>query len=123
MQQQRFADSPPPPRRIGLWKAFWLVFVLGGHGFAVILLGLLFSAEDLGWEQHLAPVFSTLLLAPLVLALAALPVLLAPDRGEGLLPHLLTKAWAGITAALCLAALPLATLLLLSRLIPETPSL
>lgn len=121
MQPQRFADRPSPPRRIGLWKAFWLVFVLGGHGFALILLGLLLSADGLGLGRQLGPVFTTLLLAPLVLAMAALPVLLAPDRGEGLISHLLAKALAGITAALCLGILPLAALLLLSRLIPESP--
>lgn len=121
MTPTRPSPCPAPRRQLGLWKAFWLVFVLGGHGFAVLLVGLLCWAETLGWGNQLGHFSSALLLAPLVLAVAALPVLMAPD-GEGQPLPLLAKAWAGLTAVFCLHALPLAALLLLSRLLPETSS-
>ena len=103
---------PPAPtaNRLGLWPAFWWVFLLAGHGYLLLTLALVFWADDLGWGAGLRGMFLAMLLAPSLIILSAVPVLRAPDRGEGPLWHGLVKAWAGLNA---IAWLPFALLALL----------
>ncbi|AXQ31405.1 hypothetical protein D0B54_23155 [Solimonas sp. K1W22B-7] len=116
----------PPPRPhpatrhgLGLGRAFWRVFVLCGHGFLLLMLALLCAAQDLGWEANQRAMFLLLLLAPLLMMLTAIPVLRAPDRGEGPLWHVLAKGWAVLVTAAWLPLMPLALLLLASALARE----
>lgn len=115
---------PPRPRSaarpgLGLGRAFWLVFVLCGHGFLLLMLALLCAAEDLGRVAQQRAMFLLLLLAPLLMMLTAIPVLCAPARGERPLWQFLAKGWAALVSLLWLPLMPLALLLLASALARE----
>lgn len=108
--------KPPQRSCLGLWPAFWLVFMLAGHGYLAATLALVFWADDLGWAAGLRGMFLAMLLSPSLIILAALPVLRAPDRGEGRLWHGLLKTWAALNAIAWLPFAPLALLLLAAAL-------
>ena len=112
------ARSPAAPAttRLGLWPAFGWVFLLAGHGYLLLTLALVFWADDLGLGAGLRGMFLAMLLAPALIILSAIPVLRAPDRGEGPLWHGLVKAWAALNAIAWLPLAPLALLLLAAAL-------
>lgn len=110
------SPAAPATARLGLWPSFWWVFLLAGHGYLLVTLALVFWADDLGWGAGLRGMFLAMLLAPALIILCAIPVLRAPDRGEGPLWHGLVKAWAGLNAIAWLPLAPLALLLLAAAL-------